>query len=90
MRRGVGGGIGEGSKRPARKEYVVRRSGGKKWGKVGKRKENVGGSKTGISFKELPRRKEPGRERKCRRQGKQGRRGSGRLWRKKLRGIFEK
>ena len=33
--------------------------------------------------------KEPGRER-CRRQGRQGRRGSGRLWRKKLRGVFEK
>jgi hypothetical protein len=55
LRRGVGGGIGGGSKRPARKEYVVRRSGGKKWGKVGKRKENVGGNRTGISFKELPR-----------------------------------
>ena len=34
--------------------------------------------------------KEPEGERTCRRQGRQGRRGSGRLWRKKLRGVFEK
>ena len=60
-------------------------------GKVGKGEESVGGSGTGASFKELTGRKgaRKGRGGVGGREGKEER-GSGHLWRKKLRGVFEK